>query len=777
MKPSKRFPRRWLRRLVAPLLCLGSAAALAGAPRDRLTMLVPDGTNLGAWQAKVWIDSAADEGIRLDVITDSQLLAMKADAASRIAGLIVPDSAHINASQAVIDAVKQYANLGGKLMLVYDAGAKTETDFFPLTGNSRFADLVGVDYVLVNRPGMTTQDSINSMVGFGQVLGTRARMDSLSLPPGKYLPYAPPQSLAMTTNTTAFVPASRLDPGGTGVMADLFAKRGLRGIDDGSSDVRARRQRAMREVLGLSFEDSGPLRFGKRDQKASRSRDMHWSDRPGRTVDDVAALLGSDGASSTEVDAQSALAADSTLQVISGYAFGPLNYFSYLTADLPSGTFPGTVYLSSPEHGLVAGSRGYGSGQVLFVNMPLGYFKALGTDSAPLQGFLNLFARETVGIATQSVQPRGVGGLVYNWHVDDGNDLKVDTRFLLDKTDVLKSGPYSIHFTAGPDVITFGDGDGMNLANDKTSQKLVKKLAKVRKGSSSSSNDDDDDDDDDDKKYKADKSASPHALGSHGGWIHDFWGANADKLSEAVMTPLLQWNFDAIEAVTGQKIREYSSPVGNTPTWAVNWLERRGVAAMYLVGDVGAGMVRSWRATKTTIPVDASRLTTKMWTSPVTPQGRYATWEEFAEFGITDATSGQWLLDLQSFVVNHRANRMFYNHPPGAAAHLKPINALLTRASKLDSQRRFAWYTMTDLADFSQRRVETTWRTSTDSSGRLNFYASHPVSLQDMTWLLPKTRFNKPEVVSGQGSIGTDTRYWVVTADGGASVQFRATER
>ncbi len=778
MKPKQRFPRRWLPRLVAPiLLCLGSAAALAGAPRDRLTLLVPDATDLSAWQAKVWIDSAADEGIRLDVITDSQLLAMGSGSSSRIAGLIVPDSAHINASQAVIDAVRQYANLGGKLMLVYDAGAKDDKGLFPLAGNSRLASLVGVDYVLVNRPGMTTADSINSMVGFGPVLGTRARMDSLSLPPGKYVPYVPPASLATTTNTTAFVPASQLDPGGTRVMAELVAKRGVRGIDDGSSDVRARRQRSMRELLGLGFEDSGPLRFGKREQKASKARDMHWTDRPTRTVDDVAALLRSDGASSIEVDAQAALAADSSLQVVSGYAFGPLNYFNYVTADLPSGPFPGTVHLSSPEHGLVAGTRSVGSGQLLFVNIPLGYFKAVGTDSAPLHGFLNFFAREQVGIATQSVQPRGVGGLVYNWHVDDGDDLKVNTKFLLDKTDIFKSGPFSIHLTAGPDVITFGDGNGMNLTSDKKSQKLVANLVKVRKGKSKDDKDDDDDDDDGYKYQNKDKTVTPHALGSHGGWIHDYWGANAEILGEKVMTPLLQKNFDAIEAVTGKKIREYSSPVGNTPTWAVRWLEKRGVAAMYLVGDVGAGMVRSWRAPVPNPQIDSSRLTDKMWTSPVTPQGIYATWEEFDEFSISDATSGQWLLDLQSFVVNHRANRMFYNHPPGAAAHLKPINALLDRADRLDKQQRFAWYTMTDLADFSQRRVETAWRTSTDSSGRLNFYASHPVSVQDMTWLLPKTRFNKPEVVSGRGSIGADSRYWVVTADSGTSVQFRASER
>ena len=38
-----------------------------------------------------------------------------------------------------------------------------------------------------------------------------------------------------------------------------------------------------------------------------------------------------------------------------------------------------------------------------------------------------------------------------------------DQRNLLDQTRVLNRGPYSIHFTAGPDVINFGDGNGINL--------------------------------------------------------------------------------------------------------------------------------------------------------------------------------------------------------------------------------------------------------------------------------------------------------------------------
>ena len=741
--------RQGLRRSLLPaLLGLAGASVLAAAPRDRLTLLVPDGADLSSWQVQVWTDSAAEEGLTLDLLTDSALLAMGNTAAARIAGLIVPDSAHLQASDAVVAAIKQYTYLGGKTMLVYDAGVLNAAGFYPLSGNSRFADLVGVDYVFWNN-GL----GASSMVGFGPVVGTRARLDSLALPPGKYLPYVPPASLTAATLNTAFVPTSALDPGGTSVMKDLLKLRAKQAIEDGSAGVRNRRPMSLRDLLGIGIEGNGMLRLDRRNLNASTARDKHIFDRVGRSDDEVDAVLSADGSSAIERSPLSAavVAADTTLQAISGYAYGPLGYFHYVT----TGTFPGTVYLSSPEHGLVAGQRGYGSGQLLFVNLPLGYFKAIGTDSAPLHGFLGLFARNQVGVSTVSVQPRGRGGLIYNWHVDDGDDLTVNTKFLLDKTTVLQRGPFSIHFTAGPDVINFGDGNGMDLNNNKKSQALLRELAGLKKKGQN---------DKDDKKSRL----PDHAIGSHGGWIHDFWGLNANEANLPDLTHLLAQNFDAIENITNQPIREYSSPVGNTPAWAVRWLEQRGVVAMYLVADGGAGMVRSWR--------DGARLSNKLWTSPVTPLGKYATFEEFDAFGITDAGSGQWLLDLQSFAVNHRSNRMFYNHPPGAAAHLKPINALLARGDALIGQKRFNWYTMTQMADFSQRRIETRWSTSTLGNW-VTFSASHPSSLTDVTRLLPKSSYTLPWVISGWGTVSSDANNWIVTAEWGNTLKFVTTAR
>ena len=295
--------RRLAGALVAPLALGLAASAWAAPPRNTLTLLVPDNATPTSWQVKVWTDSAAEEGIRLETLTDSQFLALMAlgtaTAAAKIAGLVVPDSAHIQASDAVVTAIKQYAFTGGKLMLVYDAGALTETGFYPsVPGNvavnvpSRFSDMVGVDYVLYNTLGA-------NLVGFGPVVGTKARLDSLSLPPGKYAPYVAPASLTTFTTTTAFVPTSRLDPGGTQLMAPKIAERAAKGIDDGSSSVRRARLRAMRDMLGLDTPVDFPVRYAHRVEKASNARDQHAKDKVDRSDDDIDAKIDGDDAKET----------------------------------------------------------------------------------------------------------------------------------------------------------------------------------------------------------------------------------------------------------------------------------------------------------------------------------------------------------------------------------------------------------------------------------------------------------------------------------------------
>lgn len=769
--PKRGVPRR-LKSLAAALVVgAGLLAPLAHAAvaRDTLVLLVPDGAATTSWPVQVWTDSAAEEGIRLKTMTDSQFLALGSAAASQIAGVILPDSAHINASDAVIAAVTQYANLGGKLMLVYDAGALTDTGFYA-PGKSRLSALAGVDYVLYDT-------LLDRMVGFGPVVGTQAQMDALSLPPGKYLPWTTTTTAATTTTSLAttsttsttsststssavFVKASPVDAGGTKAMRAFIEARAFKRIDASSRNVRLRQTLAVRDLLGLTALNSlsvpttsttvatvtGSTTLTPTTSTTSTTSTLNvapkvtsatsWYSLLNQLLTASYSLTGSTSTTSTTTSTTTAAATSTELQAISGYAYGPLSYFSYVT----QGTYAGTPMLTSPDHGLVAGMRSVGSGKVMFVNMPLGYFKAIGTDGAPLHGFLSSFARDLVKMPTMSVQPKGVGGIVYNWHVDDGDDLNTDVKTLLDTTTLLKSGPFSVHFTAGPDTVTLGDAKGMSLDSNTASQTQFARVKALTIG---------------------------HELAAHGGWNHDIYGLNANETNSATYLPWVQLNVAAVERQYGRTTTEYSAPQGNNPTWAVNWLEGHGVLGMYFVGDTGSGAVRSWRG--------GARLTQNLWSFPIAPQGRYATFEEFEDFGITDATTSAWLQSLQDFVVARRTSRLFYNHPPGVRSHQSVVSAFITRGNTLKTAGQFNWYTMTQLARFNQRRLGVNW-SATSMLGFGSFVATHPTSLADMTWLLPRASYMMPLITSGSGTVKADTSNWIVTANGGTTIKFIAAE-
>ena len=724
--------RPWASVLCALLGVLLAASPLAGVAgsRDSLTLLVPDGADTASWQIRVWTDTAVEEGLQMKILTDSAFLALGTAAAEQISGLVLPDSAHIRASDRLVEGVKQFVSRGGRLLLVYDAASLNDEGFYDASGRSRFSDMVGVDYVLYE----TLRDRV---VGFGPVVGTRGRLDNLSLPPGKYMPYPMASGAAASRAVVAqvpYVPTSRLDPGGSEFMRTWFRARAGTGAQARMASLPS----------GLRYDAA----------VADATPALRWLQTAGftplRKPDDVSAVAAAGGAGWTETapsrTAGNLAAGDAELQVVSGYAFGPLSYYSFVT----TGAFGGNVFLSSPEFGLVAGERSYGNGKLLFVNLPLGFFKAIGTDGVLLHGVLGHFARDQVGMPRLAVQPRGIGGLVYNWHVDDGDDIVPDFRDIMASSFMDGAGPFSVHFTAGPDVEVVGDRLGMNLLGNPAAQDVVRRTARTG-------------------PYATAYGLVKHEVGSHGGWIHNIYGLNANETNAATYLPWLQWNMMAVDDVSGERSRSYSAPQGNNPSWAVAWNEFWGIVGMYTVSNTGSPATREWR--------DGARLTTKLWSMPVTPFGVSATFEDFEANGVGDTSSAQWLLDLQSFVVNRRSNRMFYNHPPGAAAHLDVVKTFVQRGKALRDSGRFRWYTMAELADFSQRRVQTGWASSSTWLGKEVFVLNNGQSLTDITMLLPRDRYTMPFVFWGAGTVSSDATDWMVTARSGTELKFYTAPR
>jgi hypothetical protein len=727
-----------------------ATVAPAALEKDSIVLLVPAGADLTTWPVKVWADTALDEGYRLQIMSSTDFLAMGTTTSSKIRALIMPDSAFISASDAVVAAVNQYVTGGGNLMLVYDAGMLTDTNFYA-PGQSRFSSLAGVNYGLYD----TLTDRL---VGIGGIVATEQRLQTLGFPPGKSMPY---------TGTTAgnligqlkgnsvsdaasgrapalrYLPADRTDPGGLKRAMNYTRERPGTVASETSHGLQGPRGPATQPSVVLRSPDQSAFRLGAAvEERTSALANLSTRLDP----DELNELFGN-GTNLPGKAVPVAVAGPSTAPyMVSGYNYAKLDYYSFVT----TGTYTGTLLVASPDFGVVAGLRTQGTGKVLFVNIPLGYFKAVGTDSTPIHGFMNYFGATVAGLPKVSSQAKGVGAMIYNWHVDDGDDLTVDAKTLLDNGKVFNRGPFSVHFTAGPDTVVAGDGLGMNLNNNLTARNLVKRIGNIG--------------------VLINRLPVQHEIASHGGFNHDIYGLGATESNQSTFLPLLQNNFTAVEAILGRAETEYSAPQGNNPLWALNWMQARGVVGYYYVGDVGAAAVRAYRNGVLQNP--------SMWAFPVTVFGTMATFEEFDENGISDTASRDWLYKMQDFVVNKRTNRMFYNHPPGARAHeTGVVIPMLDRADALKSQNKFQWVTMTQQANFQTRRNAATWKVTTNGAKVSTFTATHATSLQDITWLIPRARFGQPRVTSGSATVDTtDTVNWVVTSGNVKSLTLTASE-
>lgn len=415
---------------------------------------------------------------------------------------------------------------------------------------------------------------------------------------------------------------------------------------------------------------------------------------------------------------------------ISGYVYGMLRYASFVT----SGPYNGEVLLTAPNAGIAAGINSFGGGKTLYVNLPLGYLKSQ-TDGMLLHGFLHYFAANMLGLPLLSSQPSGIGGLVLNWHVDSSAALGPIQK--LDDLHVWDKGPFSVHLTAGPDAFTPGDKLGLDVPKNAATRKWIEYF--VAKG---------------------------HQLGSHGGWTHNYFGDHANETNEAEYLPYLILNTEALKEASGKPIVEYSPPVGNNPSWAIDWLAENSFVAYYSAGDTGLGPTRVYR--------NGINVHPKMWAFPVTPFGPLATLEEFSAAGVPSEQISQWLATLIDFVVEHRTSRLIYFHPPGAANFPQVITDLLQKAEQLRANKKFAWHTMTELAEFYTARAKVTWKVRAGKNNNTIFEASNPTNLKQQTWLLPKSHYQAPTITSGAGHVQESDSDWLVIANGGTSLTFAA---
>ena len=498
--------------------------------------------------------------------------------------------------------------------------------------------------------------------------------------------------------------------------------------DAGLSDIdgRYREDRArLSDLAGVHYGLYGELKTGMlRDAPAwvEPTQIRALGIPPGKLV------RGAEGRPFTSAQA----ASDTTEPLsIAGYIYGELKYPTFVTR----GAYDGTRLMNAPDGSLVAGLRQVGAGQVLFVNLPLTQLKVR-TDGLLLHSFLQYFAERVVGMPQLSPMPQGRGAVVMNWHVDDRKALPALERAA--EMGAFQQGPYSIHFTAGPDVNEEGDTKGMDLSNNPQAQDWVRRLG-----------------------------AAGHEIGSHGGWIHNWFGARADKLDREVVASLIERNSSLLLEVGGRPVREYSAPVGNHPAWTTAWLRKRDIRSYYFTGNTGMAPTRSYQ--------DGVRPLPDSWSYPVLNFGVYASFEEAKADQLPEIEVAAWLSDISRFCAEQRTLRLVYFHPIGLVMYPQAFQRWLETSKALADQGRLRWTTMAAYSAFANQRLRTRW-TLTDSSRSASapsqqLEAHHPQSLDGMTWLLPRSRYAQPVVTSGNAVVDAVDGQWRVVAQAGVGLR------
>ena len=707
-----------------------------------LMLLLPDDQPTADPRVSAWMDAASETGTRIAVVTDAQFLAMAPGKSLKYAGLVLPDQLHTIATDALLAAVRGYVTAGGRALLAYDFGALTLNGVgqpvYPIP-KSRLSDLAGVDYVLYD-------SLLDQTVGLGPVAAMRSTMRELLVPPGKSMPYNLPQpaggsaaalaapktagraavatgglleAAGLSSGEALYLPASPADPGGTrGFDPQQFQALPSYSLQDRQRAAAGRvRPRSVQVDFGRAFKGLQPA-------AATRLQ-------PGALARHPLADAGGRAAEATpDSGAELKATQEDTLDAYHGYLLGHLIYPSYVT----SGTYTGTPLAISPSFGLVAGLKAIGTGKVLFVNLPLGYLKGR-TDALPMHGFLRYFMEHVVQGARLSAMPDGVAGMTLDWHLD--SMAAQQPSLALETAGIFATHPFSVEMTAGPDTIEPGDGLGWNLNANPTAQQLLRRL-----------------------------DARGHAIGSHGGWIHDYYGLNATEDNAATFRPYLLQNKNAVDSALGRPMRDYSAPQGNNPLWAMDWLEEQGVVAAYFGGHTGLGATRQYR--------DGVLRNPSLWVFPVTPQGTYATFEEWQDYGVPKADVKAWYHAMVDFSVRYNTSRMVYAHPPGAHQWIDVVKDLLAYGQTKGTA--FKWYTMPRLADFMAARDQVRWTQALLPDGTtMRFTATHPATLAGMVWMLPKARYLRPTVtVAGTATVTDGGSAWLVKGKAVALAQFDA---
>ena len=150
----------------------GPAAVDAG-----VVLLLPDAKASSHPATHAWLDAAQEEGIALQTMTDDVFVKALANH-QVLAGVVLPDTVHRQASDVLVAALYQYVQKGGHLLVAFDAALLNPQQGTYAAPQSRLSALVGSAYALYDQMGDDTTAQ-------GPVYVSRMAEKALAIQPGK----------------------------------------------------------------------------------------------------------------------------------------------------------------------------------------------------------------------------------------------------------------------------------------------------------------------------------------------------------------------------------------------------------------------------------------------------------------------------------------------------------------------------------------------------------------------------------------------------------------
>ena len=184
-------------------------------------------------------------------------------------------------------------------------------------------------------------------------------------------------------------------------------------------------------------------------------------------------------------------------------------------------------------------------------------------------------------------------------------------------------------------------------------------------------------------------------IGSHGGWIHNYFGEHVDTDPPKDMEKFLQLNKDALEQVAGKPVLEYSAPVGNQPQWVTRVARATPFCRLLLHWRHGMGPTQGYRKGRRAGRHDLGL------PDPASGPGRFVRGDD--NRGVFEGHGAKLARSRDRF---HRRSqrqvRLIYFHPPGILRYEQVVREWLQKTRNSRLRGVFRWYTMSADGNFSE---------------------------------------------------------------------------